>query len=111
MSAIELVVMGASLGGLNFARPSADALFESAADGYGERLLGVVLTGSNDDLAAGSDRARRGRRDRGAEAHGAENRGALPRPSCDQTFMISHCPSRASSFTAARPCAKFGLLE
>lgn len=36
-----------------FARPSIDVLFESAADVYGERLLGIVLTGANADGAAG----------------------------------------------------------
>ena len=38
---------------VNFARPSIDVLFESAADAYRERLIGVVLTGSNEDGAAG----------------------------------------------------------
>jgi two-component system chemotaxis response regulator CheB len=36
-----------------FARPSIDVLFESAADIYGARLLGIVLTGANADGAAG----------------------------------------------------------
>jgi two-component system chemotaxis response regulator CheB len=36
-----------------FARPSIDVLFESAADVYGERLLGIVLTGANADGAVG----------------------------------------------------------
>jgi two-component system chemotaxis response regulator CheB len=38
---------------VHFSRPSIDVLLESAADAYGERLLGVVLTGGNEDGAAG----------------------------------------------------------
>jgi two-component system chemotaxis response regulator CheB len=34
-------------------RPSIDVLFESAAEMYGERLLGIILTGANEDGAAG----------------------------------------------------------
>ena len=40
---------------VNFSRPSIDVLFESAADVYGERLLGIILTGANHDGAAGLD--------------------------------------------------------
>jgi two-component system chemotaxis response regulator CheB len=36
-----------------FSRPSVDALFESAADAYGSRLLGVILTGASRDGATG----------------------------------------------------------
>ena len=35
-------------------RPSIDVLFESAADAYGAQLIGVVLTGSNQDGARGA---------------------------------------------------------
>lgn len=37
----------------HFSRPSIDILFESAADAYGERLAGALLTGANEDGAAG----------------------------------------------------------
>lgn len=36
-----------------FARPSIDVLLESAADIYGRRLLGIILTGANADGADG----------------------------------------------------------
>ncbi len=38
---------------INYSRPSIDVLFESAADRYGPRLGGVILTGANPDGAAG----------------------------------------------------------
>lgn len=36
-----------------FSRPSIDVLFESAADAYGAGLIAIVLTGANQDGAAG----------------------------------------------------------
>ncbi len=45
----------------HFSRPSIDVLLGSAADAYGERAAGVVLTGANADGAEGLARiARRG---------------------------------------------------
>lgn len=38
---------------VNYARPSIDVLFESAADAYGPRIIGVILTGANNDGARG----------------------------------------------------------
>jgi two-component system, chemotaxis family, protein-glutamate methylesterase/glutaminase len=36
-----------------YARPSIDVLFETAAESYRERCIGVILTGANDDGARG----------------------------------------------------------
>jgi two-component system chemotaxis response regulator CheB len=38
---------------VNYARPSIDVLFESAANAYKNKLIGVILTGSNSDGTAG----------------------------------------------------------
>jgi len=38
---------------VHFSRPSIDVLFDSAADIYGERLMGLILTGANQDGAEG----------------------------------------------------------
>jgi len=38
---------------VNHARPSIDVLFESAADAYGNKVIGIILTGSSKDGAAG----------------------------------------------------------
>jgi two-component system, chemotaxis family, protein-glutamate methylesterase/glutaminase len=38
---------------VNYSRPSIDVLFESAADVYADRLVGIVLSGANTDGSAG----------------------------------------------------------
>ena len=38
---------------VNYARPSIDVLFETAAEVYREQLIGIVLTGANDDGSRG----------------------------------------------------------
>lgn len=38
---------------VNFARPSVDVLFETAADAFGPELIGVVLTGAGSDGSRG----------------------------------------------------------
>ena len=44
---------------VNFSRPSIDVLFESAADIYGARLIGIILTGASHDGALGLEAVRR----------------------------------------------------
>jgi two-component system chemotaxis response regulator CheB len=50
---------------VRFSRPSIDVTFQSAADTYGERAVGVVLTGANADGADGLKRIH----DRGGMAY------------------------------------------
>jgi len=38
---------------VNYSRPSIDVLFESAADVYHDKLVGIILTGANGDGTAG----------------------------------------------------------
>jgi two-component system chemotaxis response regulator CheB len=44
---------------VHYARPSIDVLFETAADVFENRLIGIILTGANADGAAGIQKIRR----------------------------------------------------
>lgn len=44
---------------VNFSRPAIDVLFESAADVYREKLIGLVLTGASSDGAKGLEKIKR----------------------------------------------------
>jgi len=43
---------------VNYARPSIDVLFETAAEAYQEKLIGIILTGANNDGSKGLKRIR-----------------------------------------------------
>ena len=72
---------------VNWSRPSIDVLFEAAADLYGARLGGVVLTGANDDGAAGL-----------AAVHRAGGITIVQNP---DTALVSTMPAAALKRTAA----------
>ncbi len=44
---------------INYSRPSIDVAFESAAEVYGENLVGILLSGSNSDGSAGLEAIRK----------------------------------------------------
>jgi two-component system, chemotaxis family, protein-glutamate methylesterase/glutaminase len=44
---------------IQFARPSIDVLFETAAHAYGAGVIGIILTGANDDGAHGLARIKK----------------------------------------------------
>jgi two-component system chemotaxis response regulator CheB len=72
---------------VHFSRPSIDVLFESAADAYEERLLGIILSGANNDGAQGLRRvAERGGRTLVQEPNEAVA-GAMPQAA------IQACPA------------------
>ena len=44
---------------VNYSRPSVDVLFETAAEVYADKLIGVILTGANSDGAKGLAKIKR----------------------------------------------------
>ena len=63
---------------VSFSRPSVDVLFESVADSYAHVAIGVVLTGTNDDGAAGLSRLRRAGAYTVSQNPETAERGAMP---------------------------------
>jgi len=62
---------------VHHSRPSIDVLFESAAEIYRERLLGVILTGASEDGAAGL-----------AAVHGAGGTTVIQEPQTAQSSLM-----------------------
>jgi two-component system, chemotaxis family, protein-glutamate methylesterase/glutaminase len=70
---------------VHYSRPSIDVLFESAADIYRERLLGIVLTGANEDGAAGLAAIARGGGVTWVQAPHTASAAAMPRAALKST--------------------------
>jgi two-component system chemotaxis response regulator CheB len=72
-------------GHVHFARPSIDVLFESAADAYAEAAVGIILTGANEDGAAGLARIK----ERGGVAIVQDPEGATRRAMPDAAIAVT----------------------
>jgi len=70
---------------INYARPSIDVLFESAADVYGPTLVGVILTGANNDGSQGLRKVK--------------ERGGLAIVQNPETAMVGEMPRAAIAAT------------
>jgi two-component system chemotaxis response regulator CheB len=80
---------------VHHARPSIDVLFQSAADAYGDGVIAIILTGANEDGAAGLARIK----ERGGVAviqdpSGAERR-AMPDAAIAATVADAVLPLEA----------------
>ncbi len=82
-------------GRVNYARPSIDVLFLTASEAFGARLIGLVLTGANDDGSRGLKRIKQ--------------RGGLALVQDPATADADHMPRAA--ITAANPDAIIPLQE
>lgn len=84
---------------VNHARPAIDPLFETASDAYGAKLIGVILTGANDDGSQGLKRIK--------------ERGGLAIVQAPATAEVASMPKSAIMATKADyvlPLAEIGPL-
>jgi len=70
---------------IQFSRPSIDVLFESAAYAYGPAVIGIILTGANEDGAAGLARIK----ERGGVAVVQDPAGAVRRTMPDAAIAAT----------------------
>ena len=82
---------------VHYSRPSIDVLFETAAEAYGKNLAGIVLTGANQDGAAGIQEVRR---------HGgmtiAQDPGDAPFPAMPRAAIATGCVRRVLTLEAIK---------
>lgn len=103
-------------GPVTWARPSIDVLFDSAAEVWGDRLVGVLLTGSSDDGARGiATIARRGGAVLIQDPNEAESpvspRAALERTPGAPTLRLDEIPSRLVELTCSTRSASAGAAR
>jgi two-component system chemotaxis response regulator CheB len=77
---------------VQYARPSVDVLFESAADAYGPGVIGVILTGANADGAAGLARIKRFGGVAVIQDPAEAERAAMPQAAIDATVADAVLP-------------------
>jgi two-component system, chemotaxis family, protein-glutamate methylesterase/glutaminase len=93
---------------VQFSRPSVDVLFESAAHAYGDVLLGIVLSGANDDGARGLAAIRRAggycwAQDPATAPSDAMPRGAIARGGVHEILTLERMAERLGGLTAGAP--------
>ena len=77
---------------VTFSRPSIDVLFESVADSYGDRAVGVVLTGASSDGAAGLLRLREAGALTIVQDPDEAERREMPQAAVDAGAAVRVCP-------------------
>lgn len=94
---------------VQYSRPSIDVLFESAADCYGDQLVGILITGGNQDGAAGLKRIReRGGLSIVQDPNTAETP-FMPAAAIEHSAPAHVVPlAELGAFTAARIAARAG---